>query len=507
MKNKVLIIGGGMAGLSAGAYLQMNNYDTEIFELNSTPGGMCTSWKRGDYTVDLCLHWLVGSGEGNPLYNRWSELMEMDHLEIINHEEYARVEDEAGNCIRIFTNVDRLEEELLEKAPEDNDAILEFTAAIRKLTHLEMDSEKAPELTNIWERMKSMWKMLPYMGVLGKYMRQSNETYAQHFKNPLLKKAIANLFEPEMAVVFSMMTLAWMNNKNAGYPVGGSMRFAQKIADRYEALGGKFHFNARVVKILTKEDKAIGIELGNGEQYFGDYVVSAADGYSTIYKMLESKYLNEKLDHFYQTNKTFPSLIFVALGLNRTFENEPHSLYIPVNPALSIDPGTTVNDLHVRIHNFDSTLAPKGKTLITLMLETFNYQYWVDLYEKDRAQYEVQKTRIAQTLVETLEQRFGNIREHVEMVDVSTPVTFIHFTNNWKGSFEGWIWTPEVGFKPLSHTLPGLGHFYMCGHWVALGGGVPTAMMSGREVAQLICHNDNKGFKIIPLQEKQVAAS
>ncbi|MDX1940353.1 MAG: NAD(P)/FAD-dependent oxidoreductase [Saprospiraceae bacterium] len=505
MRNKVLIIGGGMAGLSAGAYLQMNDYNTEIFELNSSPGGVCTSWKRGDYTVDLCLHWLVGSGEGEPLYDRWNELIEMDKLEIIDHEEYARVEDEQGNCIRLFTNVDRLEAELLEKAPEDKEEILEFIAAIRKFTHWEMENDKAPELTNIWEKMKYFWKMLPYMGVFGKFMRQSNETYAQNFKNPLLKKAITNLFEPEMAVVFSMMTLAWMHNKNAGYPIGGSMRFAQKIADRYEALGGKFHFNARVMKILTKEDQAIGIELENGEQYFGDYVISAADGYSTIYKMLEGKYLDEKLNHFYQANKTFPSLVFVALGLNRTFENEPHSLYIPVNPALLIDPETTVDDLYVRIHNFDPTLAPKGKTLITFMLETFNYQYWMNLYQKDRAQYEAQKERIAQALIEALEQRFGNVREKVEMVDVSTPVTFINFTNNWKGSFEGWIWTPEIGFKPLSHSLPGLNRFYMCGHWVAVGGGVPTAMMSGREAAQLICHEDGKAFKIKPLREKQIA--
>jgi phytoene dehydrogenase-like protein len=43
---KVIIIGAGIAGLSAGCYLQMNGYDTEIFELHNIPGGLCTGWKR-----------------------------------------------------------------------------------------------------------------------------------------------------------------------------------------------------------------------------------------------------------------------------------------------------------------------------------------------------------------------------------------------------------------------------------------------------------------------------
>ncbi|HSV30486.1 MAG TPA: FAD/NAD(P)-binding protein [Atribacteraceae bacterium] len=51
-EKKVLIIGAGIAGLSAGSYLRRNGYDTEIFETHALPGGLCTAWKRGDYTFD-----------------------------------------------------------------------------------------------------------------------------------------------------------------------------------------------------------------------------------------------------------------------------------------------------------------------------------------------------------------------------------------------------------------------------------------------------------------------
>ncbi len=59
--NSVIIIGAGFAGLSAGIYAQMNGYRTQIFEMHDLPGGLCTAWKRKGYTIDGCIHWLVGS--------------------------------------------------------------------------------------------------------------------------------------------------------------------------------------------------------------------------------------------------------------------------------------------------------------------------------------------------------------------------------------------------------------------------------------------------------------
>ena len=61
MRRRVIIIGAGISGLSSGCYMQMNGYNTEIFELHNLPGGLCTSWKRKDFTIGGCIDWLVGS--------------------------------------------------------------------------------------------------------------------------------------------------------------------------------------------------------------------------------------------------------------------------------------------------------------------------------------------------------------------------------------------------------------------------------------------------------------
>jgi len=46
MEKSVIIIGAGIAGLSAGCYGQMNGYRTSIFEMHDKPGGVGTSWRQ-----------------------------------------------------------------------------------------------------------------------------------------------------------------------------------------------------------------------------------------------------------------------------------------------------------------------------------------------------------------------------------------------------------------------------------------------------------------------------
>ena len=57
---KLLIVGGGLAGLSAGCYARVNNFDVTIIEHNLALGGVCTAWRRGPYLIDGCIHWLTG---------------------------------------------------------------------------------------------------------------------------------------------------------------------------------------------------------------------------------------------------------------------------------------------------------------------------------------------------------------------------------------------------------------------------------------------------------------
>lgn len=491
---KVHIIGGGIAGLTAGCYLQMNGYQTRVFELHAIPGGMCTAWKRKGYTFDFCIHWLVGSSPPNGFYKLWNELIDMNALEFVDHEEYIRIEGDEGQELRVFTDVDMLEKEMLRVAPEDRVHIKQLTTAIRKFTRLQMPVDKAPELYSFSDGMKLLVKFLPYMGAMRKWGKITAQEFANRCRNPILKKAILYLFLPECPMIFIIFTLAWMHQRVAGYPIGGSMNFTKLIERKYRELGGSITYNARVEKIVVEDDRASGVALQNGDSIPSDIVISAADGHSTIYDMLEGRYIDEEIAGYYSSMNTFPSLVQVSLGVSRTFENEPSYLVFPLEKPIHIDENSRSDDIHLRIFNFDPTLSSKGKTSLVAVFATRNHAYWVELRENDRKRYDQEKERIAQEVIDALERRFRDIRLKVEVYDVATPATIIRYTNSWKGSFEGWLPTPNTFTSRMKKELAGLKDFYMIGQWVEPGGGLPPAIMSGRSVAQIICKRDKKPF-------------
>jgi phytoene dehydrogenase-like protein len=80
------------------------------------------------------------------------------------------------------------------------------------------------------------------------------------------------------------------------------------------------------------------------------------------------------------------------------------------------------------------------------------------------------------------------------MTDLATPLTYWRNARSWRGAFEGWLPTTDNFMHHVPKTLPGLDGFYMAGQWVEPGGGVPTALMSGRQLAQILCDAAGRTF-------------
>ncbi len=495
----VIIIGAGIAGLSAGSYAQMNGYQATIYEMHDKPGGLCTSWHRDGYTIDGCLHWLIGSGPGINLYNIWQELGAVQGRKMIDHEEFVRIQSPEGKTLIVYTNIDRLEKHLLALSPQDRRLIKKLTKALRifaeetpKMSAFDPPMGKPPELAGFRNIPKFM-KMSRMGPLLMKWSRISFQDFATQFKDPFLRKAFPMTFstQPDLSMAAFIMVLATSHIKTAGYPIGGSLAFSESIAGRFQNIGGKVQYNSRVAKILVKDDQAIGVRLEDGTEHYSDIVISAADGHATIFKMLEGKYLNKKIQGYYDHMPKFKSKIYVALGIDRDLSTEPHyTNYMLAQPI--VIGSEQRNFMNVRITSFDPTLAPKGKTMIISMLDA-DYYYWKEL-DKDRSRYEAEKDKIANTIIQFLEKVYPGISAQVEMVDVATAMTFERYTGNWEGSIQGWLATPKSVLSFPRQTLPGLENFYMAGQWCYPGGGVPTAAVWGRNAIQLLCHKDKKDF-------------
>lgn len=490
----IIIVGGGIAGLAAGCYGQMNGYRTEVFEMHDKPGGLCTAWQRKGYTIDGCLHWLTDSAPGRGFYRFWEELGMLQGKQVINMEQFHRIEGTDGRVFNMYCDVDRLEQHMRELAPEDARFIGECARAIRRFERLDMPVDKAPELHNPFDGLKAAFRILPFLGDFRKWTGMTMQDFSIRFKNPLLREAWQATLPVEFPSLFMLTILALMDQKAGGYVIGGSMELSRAIERRYLGLGGQLRYKSRVSKVLVENDRAVGIKLTDGSEHRADYVISAADGHATIFEMLEGKYVNDMIRGYYERLPIFQPLIHIGLGVNRSFSDMPQmvsGLLLALEKPVTIA-GTERKWLNVCIYNFDPTLAPAGKTLLTVMFES-RFAYWESLH-KDVALYKAEKEQIAATVIGLLERRFPGLAAQVEMHDVATPVTFHRYTGNWQGSFEGWLPTAQTIRLRMSKTLPGLDGFYMAGQWVQPGGGLPSAVMTGCHVIQMICKRDGKPF-------------
>jgi phytoene dehydrogenase-like protein len=492
----IAIIGAGIAGLSTGCYGQMNGYRTRIFEMHDKPGGLCTSWQRNGYIFDGCIHWLVGSGDGSGFNHIWQELGALQGQRIVNHQEFMRIEGEEGKAFIVYTDVDRLERHMKELAPADAGVIEEFANAVRLFVRFgeRMDGPAMP--SGLLNGIKMGVKMLPFMGPLRKYSRISIQDFAARFSDPFLREALVKVFGlGDFPVVGLLMTLAWMHNRDAGYPIGGSLAFARAIERRYLDLGGEIRYKSRVERILVEGDRAVGVCLADGTEHRADVVISAADGHATIFDMLGGRYVSDQVRGYYEELPIFQPIVQVSLGVARDLSDEPHMVSYPLARPLTVA-GEVQDRMGVKHYCYDPTLAPQGKSVVVVSFES-DYDYWKGLY-RERERYDAEKKQIAIAVIDRLEKRFPGFGDQVEAVDVATPVTTERYTGNWQGSIEGWLPTTETPDmmmgRGMSQTLPGLENFYMVGQWVEPGGGVPTAALSGRKVMRTLCRRDGRPF-------------
>jgi phytoene dehydrogenase-like protein len=495
MAKSIIIIGAGIAGLAAGCYSRMNGYDSHIYEMHDKPGGVCTAWKRRGYTIDGCIHWLIGSNPESHLYPLWEELGAVQGRKFIQYEEFGHVVGNDGKTFTVYTDIDRFEKHMKELAPEDSETIDEFIQGIKDCIGFSWDWQKAPELYTPLDGIKMAFQMMPFGKVLKKWQKVTTMEFANRFKNEFLRESFKAAFvgDIENFSVFAMlMMMAWFQVKDAGYPLGGSLEFSRAIEKRYLDLGGKIDYKSPVERILVENDTAVGVRLADGTEHRADIIISCADGHKTIFDMLGGAYIDNKIKDYYQNWKLFPPLVYVGLGIARPFTAVPHHITFLLDKPL--DTGNVKLDkIAFTIYNFDPSLAPEGKTVMVAMLGG-DYDYWLKLYNEDMDKYKAEKERILDQVIKILNDYFPGVAVDVEVRDLATPITWERYSGNWRGSYEGWLMTTDRFMAQMSKELPGLKNFYMAGQWVEPGGGVPGVATSGRNVVQIICKRDGKKF-------------
>jgi phytoene dehydrogenase-like protein len=512
-QKSVIIIGGGLAGLSTGCYSQMNDYKTKVFEMHSIPGGCCTAWRRGEFVFDQCIDWLLGAKPGSDMHQIWKELHGLEGKQVRYFEnEFNCIVDKNGKKVTFFTDPDILEKHLKELSPDDGKVIEEFCDGIRLYAkNPNFPFLKPDTLWTIFDKIKYTIGLLPYIRSILKYAILPIDDFSNKFKSQLLREAIPFIFQqknPDFMVLPYLYNLGAMHVKNACYPDGGSLELARSVEKRYKNLGGEIHYGKKVKKVLIKEDRAIGIQLFDGSEHYANTVVSTIDGRTTIFDLTEGKYVNKDISTLYnalldndrEKVKIYNGFYLLFLGVNRDLTNEPSSTTYMLNDDVVLFGGNQKSFCMRHFCTHEPNFAPKGKSVIEVFYYS-DYDCWKTLYDTDKAAYNTEKLKVATIIIDFLEQHYPGLKEQIEVIDTSTPVTAERYTGNYKGTVMAW--TPfgdtEDYVKPLMRDLhmqlPGLKNFYMAGQWLSTGALIRAAA-SGRCVTQFICKNDRKKFKV-----------
>lgn len=526
----MLIIGGGLGGLSTGCYAQMNDYQTHILEMHELPGGCCTSWERGDFVFDWCISWLLGSGPGNEMHQIWREIGGLDGKVIRHPEIFNIVTAQDGRSIRFYSDPDRLEAHLIAMAPIDAKLIREFCQGLRQFIKcLKVYPFLRPVgLMKTLERWRMLASFIPYFNLIRKTITTRMTDYSARFQDPLLREAFNFILyekHPNFPVLPFYFQLAAHATHSAGVPEGGSLGLAQSIERRFKGLGGTITYNSKVEKILIEDDCAVGVRLSNGSEYYADIVVAACDGYSVVTKMIDQRYLSPTYKKLYtemikQPSMIFPGYFTLFLGLNQEFINAEYcTTYLLDNDLAKQLPGIRHPSINVQFRSaLYPELAPSGKAIIYLsyFCDIAPWRAQVDSDEQTsrlkngqeihtlpvrRGQnYHALKRKTADLLIDFLDTKVPGIKSAIALKDITTPLTQVRYTANYDGSVLGWQPFVESGetleeeVKRHGPGLPGLKNFYFSGVW-ATTGGLIRAAAAGRHVVQFICRDDKKAFR------------
>lgn len=497
MTRKMAIVGAGMAGLSAGVYARLCGFEVDIYESHGLPGGLCTAWKRNGFTFDGCIHWLVGSRPGSPFNQLWEEVGALQGRTIVDPDAYSITTGPDGRVFTLYADADRLERHMLELSPEDAVPTRHFCELIRTLQKMNIRMDKAPELFGLWDIVKMVVAMRPVGKAWSYCGKISVGEFAARFKDPLIRQGLELFMESSTTLMGVITTMAQLCNRDAGYPLGGSLPFAQAIAQRCTDLGGRIHYKHRVTRVLVEGNRACGLELEDGSTVKADIIISAADLRNNLDHLLQGRFPSPRHERLFREFKVYPSGVQVSFGLNRIYKQSMHA----INQQVALPRPICIADQKVewltwKHYNADPTLAPEGKSVITVLYPS-GYDWWKNLRNNTEA-YRNAKEEIARLTKEALEPVLHGFSNAVETVDVATPLTFERYTSSFRGSFMTWI-MPKGRVQDgqmIPKTVPGLEGFYMVGMWMMAPGGLPTAVKTARDAVQIICRKERVPFNV-----------
>lgn len=492
---KIIIVGAGIAGLTAGIYCLDNGFDVEIYEKHTIAGGECTGWVRKGQYIDGCAHWIVGTNPNSDLYPLWNHIGAFDDSVVIHETEYiSKFLLDDGRVFTFYSNLEKLENEMMTFFPEDKKNIKSFLKIVKAYQHIRVPAQKPLDYMSFFELISFGKGMLPALRPFMLYKHMSVEEYCSRFKNKELAGIIGRFMEPIYNIHSFFYVCQSVSKLNAGMIEGGSSKLVERIVDKYKAKGGILHLNTPVDKVLIENKKATGIILSSGEEVKADYVISACDAHFTLHNLLSDKFKDKSFEKQFSDTTANPinTAMMISFKIKKNLDDFPKMFDFMIEPIDMF--GKKITHIGVRNFSFDKTLLAKdNQTLLTVLIAA-NETVYNNLKNMPKEEYINKKTELGNKILEMVKEHLKIKDDEIELIDVVTPLTYERYTNAYKGSYMSFKTTKFTKGLMRPGLIKGLNNFVIAGQWIMPPGGLPIALMSGKHAVMRICKAEKKEF-------------
>ena len=485
--SKIVIIGSGVAGLSAGITARLNGDDAVILEKHTVPGGNLTGWDRGGYHVDNCIHWLTGTNPLTKTYEMWKTLGAIDKDGIYYPESLYTYEKD-GRSISLYSDAARLRRRMIDLSPADEKETERFIRAVRAASSVcGVDPENSEKKCAAARGILRCPALAPY------YFLTAGELAAR-FRDPLLRGFIREFLTEDFGALGLIFVFAVFVSKNGGLPRGSSRDMAERMTAKFTSLGGRLVTGADVVKIRMHGSRARSVVLKNGREIRADYVVPACDPSAVFGRMIDGRYMPAALKRRFESPRYFR---FSSCHAAFSFEGRvPFTGDLIVDLPESKRGGMKAKTVVLREYSRESSFAPEGHGIIQTMFfcDEDESERIVSL-GRDPRKYAEEKKRIGERMKDVVLTRFPELSPSLEQLDVWTPATYNGFTSSEAGTYMAFAFSSKTVPSFMDGRVRGLDNVVLATQWQRAPGGLPNAAFAGVRAADCISSLERRNHK------------
>lgn len=491
MHKKIIIIGAGPGGLSAGMILAHRGFDVVVYEKQSYVGGRTSPHKEGDFLFELGPTFVMLPQVFEEVFALSGKKLS-DYIELKRLETMYRLHFSDGRDFHVYFDKQKFKQEITRLFPGDEAGYDRYLKEQKIKFDKMYPCLKIPYLTPLSYLNPKLLRALPSMQIF----KTLYQVLSRYFVHKDLRISMAfqakYLGMSPWACPGPFSILSYMEHAfGVFHPMGGVHKLTEVMAKVLQENGGRIVLNQGVKKIIIEGGKAVGVQLENGQEEKADTVIMNTDFAKGMIDMVEENtrpsWLNRKLVHSSYSCSTF----MLYLGLKKAYNFEHHNIFFANDYKKNVDEisqGVLSKDFSLYIQNASVTdphLAPVGKSTIYILVPVPNLITGID-WEKEKVAF---RDLVLDKIASDTEMK--DIREQIEVEKMITPLDW----QNDKYIYEGATFNLAHTLGQMLYLRPhnkfeDISDLYIVGGGTHPGSGLPTILESGRIAADLISENN-----------------